>query len=100
MMSRTLLVLSLMLAGGYAAPAMAEVLIMPNGRPEAARLPEQPHRGMTMRQVLKRFGQPMERLAPVDHPPITRWVYAHYTVYFEDHYVIHTVVHPGAHLTP
>ncbi|AOU98014.1 hypothetical protein BI364_08615 [Acidihalobacter yilgarnensis] len=100
MVSRTLLALSLILAGGLASPVMAEVLIMPNGHPEAARLPMQPHRGMTMQQVLKRFGQPTQRLVPIDTPPITRWVYPKYTVYFEDRYVIHTVVHPGVHLAP
>lgn len=100
MLIRSLLALSLLLAGGIAPLAQAEVLIMPNGQPQAARLADQPHRGMTMGQVLKRFGQPSQRIAPVDNPPITRWVYPHYTVYFEDRYVIHTVVHPGAKLAP
>lgn len=95
MMSRIKLVLTLILASGLAAPALAEVLIMPNGHPEAAQLPVQPHRGMTMQQVLKQFGQPIRRLPPVDHPPVTRWVYPKFTVYFVEHYVIHTVVHPG-----
>lgn len=50
-----------------------------------------PQRGMSMRTVESRFGAPLKKLAPVGEPPITRWVYADYTVYFEGPYVIHTV---------
>ena len=99
MILRMQLVLSLIFAASLATPALAEVLIMPNGHPEAAHLPAQPHRGMTMNQVLKQFGKPVKRLAPVDNPPVTRWVYPKYTVYFVDRYVIHTVVHSGVQIT-
>lgn len=51
-----------------------------------------PARGMTMAQVLKRFGPPLRKLPAVGTPPITRWKYKKYTVYFEDHYVIDSVV--------
>jgi hypothetical protein len=50
-----------------------------------------PLRGMSMQLVEDRFGEPLERLGPVGEPPITRWVYADYTVYFEGRYVIHAV---------
>lgn len=50
-----------------------------------------PGRGASMSQVEKYFGQPQEKLAPVGNPPITRWVYSNYTVYFERQYVIHSV---------
>lgn len=50
-----------------------------------------PVRGMSMNAVESRFGAPREKLGPVGEPPITRWVYADYTVYFEGRYVIHTV---------
>jgi len=52
-----------------------------------------PVRGQTMDQVRQRFGEPGERLSPVGDPPITRWVYGAYTVYFERDRVITTVVH-------
>lgn len=69
--------------------------------PEAA-VPSHPTRGMTMAQVLKRFGQPEKKMAPAPRtaqgplkPPIVRWVYADYIVYFERNRVIHTVLtHP------
>lgn len=67
-----------------------------------AAVPSHPARGMTMAQVLKRFGPPQRRMAPSPRtaqgplkPPIVRWVYADYIVYFERNRVIHTVItHP------
>ena len=50
-----------------------------------------PNRGMTMERVERAFGQPRQRLAPVGDPPITRWVYDGFTVYFEHHIVITSV---------
>ncbi|MDN5863709.1 MAG: hypothetical protein L0I62_00605 [Gammaproteobacteria bacterium] len=57
-----------------------------------------PSRGMTMAEVRARFGDP-QRIMPPDpataqgplKPPIIRWVYPDYTVYFERSIVIHTV---------
>lgn len=51
----------------------------------------QPARGITMAQVEKQFGPPKEAISPVGDPPITRWVYETYTVYFEHNRVLHTV---------
>lgn len=51
-----------------------------------------PTRGMTMQQVEAKFGSPVTREAAVGEPPITRWVYDDYTVYFEHQYVIHASV--------
>jgi hypothetical protein len=55
-----------------------------------------PARGMNMAQVEKRYGAPLERLAPAGgdtrrHPTINRWCYNGYTVYFERNRVIHSV---------
>lgn len=50
-----------------------------------------PRRGLSMPQVEERFGPPLEKLAPVGDPPITRWNYDKFTVYFEHQYVIHSV---------
>lgn len=78
------------------APAAgADTLEMPEGaaeRPAVAM--ELPGKGMSMKQVRARFGEPQETRAPVGEPPITRWVYDGYTVYFEHQYVIHSVLHP------
>lgn len=52
---------------------------------------QQPKRGMSMRQVERKFGTPEKKIAAAGKPPITRWVYTNFTVYFEDKYVIHAV---------
>lgn len=53
---------------------------------------ETPVKGMSMDRVEQAFGQPLEVRGPVGDPPITRWVYEGYTVYFEHRHVIHSVV--------
>lgn len=52
-----------------------------------------PYRGMTMDQVESRFGAPTRKAAAVGDPPIARWVYPQYTVYFEHQLVLHSVAH-------
>jgi hypothetical protein len=47
---------------------------------------------MTMDKVQSRFGTPSQKLAAVGQPPITRWEYPSYIVYFEYDHVIHSVV--------
>jgi len=77
------------------APLAAETLQMPaNSGAEAQEgyAVALPTRGMTMRQVEEQFGPPQEKRPPVGDPPITRWIYADYTVYFEYQYVIHAVL--------
>ncbi|MFT5390697.1 MAG: hypothetical protein ACI8PT_000884 [Gammaproteobacteria bacterium] len=51
-----------------------------------------PHRGMSHADVQGRFGLPTGRVAPVGEPPISRWTYPKFIVYFEHDRVIHTVV--------
>jgi len=55
-----------------------------------------PQRGMTMAQVERRYGAPVDKLSPAGgdaprHPVINRWVYGGYTVYFERDRVIDSV---------
>ena len=50
-----------------------------------------PQRGMTMDEVETRFGPPDTRKLPVGDPPITRWIYADFRVFFEHQWVIHSV---------
>jgi hypothetical protein len=50
-----------------------------------------PQRGRTMDEVENRFGPPDTRQLPVGDPPITRWIYPDFKVYFEHQYVIHSV---------
>ena len=50
-----------------------------------------PARGMTQSSVQSRFGSPVSVRAPVGEPPITRWEYKDFVVYFEHDRVIHAV---------
>lgn len=74
--------------------AASDTLTIP--APAAAAANERPTRGMHMDRVLARWGEPSERLAPVGggspaQPPITRWVYPEFIVYFEHSLVISAV---------
>lgn len=52
-----------------------------------------PRNGITKADVEQKFGMPEERAPAIGQPPISRWVYKDYTVYFEFDRVIHSVVH-------
>ena len=57
-----------------------------------------PKHGNTMKSVTSRFGK-AKRVSvskgkvTTRNPRITRWEYGNFTVYFEKHLVLHTVVH-------
>ncbi len=62
--------------------------------PETASAPvamSTPARGMSMVDVEARYGAPTQRYAAVGQPPITRWVYPSFVVYFEYSHVVHAV---------
>ena len=50
-----------------------------------------PTRGMTQASVDSKFAAPAAVKAPVGDPPITRWEYSGFIVYFEYDKVIHAV---------
>ena len=50
-----------------------------------------PSRGMTQERVESAYGSPVSRRAPVGDPPITRWEYSDFVVFFEHDRVIHSV---------
>jgi hypothetical protein len=83
---RTLMLLALFATG----PVWAETLSVPAGDPAAAA--ERPKRGSTMSTVQSRFGEPVTRHATVGQPPITRWDYNQFSVYFENDRVLHAVI--------
>jgi hypothetical protein len=51
-----------------------------------------PARGMSMQQVATKFGTPVTKVPAVGKPPISRWEYPGFIVYFEADHVIHSVV--------
>jgi hypothetical protein len=59
-----------------------------------------PDRGMTQDAVKAKFGAPKRQVAPVGNPPISRWVYDDFTVYFEGKLSIHSVSHAKTLTTP
>jgi hypothetical protein len=63
-----------------------------------------PRRGLSMGEVERRFGAPDHKHAPVggnrpQHPPITRWTYPEFSVYFEHSTVIDSVANQLARET-
>ena len=86
--------LVLLLGLGLATPLAAEQLQMPaegQNAPQTRPAMDMPTKGMSKQQVEQIYGQPRQKLAPVGEPPISRWVYENYTVYFEYNHVIHSV---------
>jgi hypothetical protein len=68
--------------------AFADELRTPRVTSQSA---DRPARGMSMEKVEATFGAPTNRASPVGEPPITRWEYPGFVVYFEHQFVIHTV---------
>lgn len=93
-----LTVASVLLAGGYAVGARAETIVIDGRVTVKASEVSRPTGGMTMAAVEAKFGQPRVRHATVGKPPITRWDYPQFSVFFEGDWVIHSVVvddHPA-----
>jgi hypothetical protein len=98
-MRKTVLAAFGIACGLAVAPSFAQNLQM--AEPPAAQAQgELPRRGTSMAQVEARFGAPAERYAAVGQPPITRWVYPTFVVYFEYQHVIHAVAVSTAAATP
>lgn len=53
--------------------------------------PGKPRRGMSQAAVEAGFGAPQSVRDPIGDPPITRWEYAGFVVFFEYDKVIHAV---------
>lgn len=94
-MRSTLLALALLLP--VLPAAYADVLEMPEASIEGP--VSKPSKGSTMSAVLREFGQPATRRKAVGggstrQPPITRWDYPGFSVFFENSHVVDAVV-PG-----
>ena len=51
-----------------------------------------PVNGMTKAEVRSRYGEPAQVHAAIGDPPITRWDYGQWSVYFEYEIVLFTVL--------
>ncbi len=92
MYTKNLLALAMLSLSGL---AMADDVAMPktDEAPQQQAAPlKLPPRGSTMSTVEAAFGAPSQREAAVGNPPITRWEYSNFIVYFENEHVIHSVV--------
>jgi len=81
--------------------AQADTLLIDRVQREAPM--DMPKRGMSMAEVEGAFGAPVGKDAAVGggsptHPPITRWRYAGFAVYFEHDKVLDSVVYKSAAL--
>ena len=84
----TLTLLALVL--GFIGTAGAETLQMDGTTPDASSA--RPTRGMTQANVESTYGNPDAKVAAVGDPPISRWEYKNFIVFFEYDRVIHAVV--------
>ena len=84
---RTISLIALFLA--LLGAANAQTLKMDGA--SAAGSDPRPTRGMSQTNVRSKFGSPAAVRAAVGDPPITRWEYQDFIVYFEYDKVIHAV---------
>lgn len=52
---------------------------------------DMPKKGMSKERVKTLFGEPLEEVPAKGQPPISRWKYQEFTVYFDSNTVIHCV---------
>jgi hypothetical protein len=91
-------ILAALLCGcALASAAVAETIVVNDAVQVRDSQLERPKRGLTMDQVEKQFGAPSTRHPAVggssqQQPPITRWDYSGFSVFFEHDRVIDSVV--------
>ncbi len=91
--SRIPLACAVLVAGMVAVySASAETVATENGIAVKQADVATPARGMSMDEVAAKFGAPVTKVPAVGRPPIARWEYPGFVVYFENTHVIHTVV--------
>jgi hypothetical protein len=92
--------LGLALALPFALPASADVLLV-DSMPASAST-STPASGVNMPQVRQQYGDPLTEHPSVSvsggpsQPPITRWDYDSFSVFFEHDRVVHSVAHREA----
>ena len=74
-----------------AGPVRAETIAVEDGIAVKESDVSTPTRGMSMDQVATKFGAPVAKVPAVGKPPISRWEYPGFIVYFEHEHVIHSV---------
>ena len=87
----TRILVALLCGCAAAGAAMAETIVVDDQVQVRESSVERPKRGITMSQVEAHFGAPVARHPTIGKPPITRWDYPSFSVFFEHDRVIHAV---------
>ena len=87
-MRRMLILIALALT----ATASADTLLLEGISMDSSTAQMRPSRGMSMESVEARYGAPTSRVAAIGEPPISRWEYPGFIVYFEYQHVVHAAV--------
>jgi hypothetical protein len=89
------------LALSLSMPCWAEQIVVPVGSQQGSQV-SLPQKGISMSQVLSRYGEPDHKSGPVGQPPISTWDYPTFSVYFEHDHTIHSVLKhvPQPHTAP
>lgn len=95
-MSNRVLLVAGVLAASLSGYCAAETIATDTGIAVRESSLPTPTRGMTMEQVAGKFGNPVTKVPAVGKPPISRWEYSGFTVFFEYDHVIHAVVTEAA----
>lgn len=97
MQTRTLVALAFALVSGlgFAGSALAETIVIDDQVQVRDSTVDKPKRGFSMSQVEAKFGAPVTKHDAVGSPPITRWDYAGFSVFFEHDRVIDSVATSG-----
>ncbi len=90
-MKNTIIIIALI---SFAFCTHAEVLIIE--RINNTQNIEVPTKGMSMNQVTQQFGKPDVTNEAVGEPPISKWKYDDFTVYFERTWVISSVINKAS----
>ena len=93
-LSKRAFVIGLTLIGGLYGtvnPVHADTLLIEGMDAAEPTTTERPRRGTSMASVEARFGPPATRSSAIGQPPITRWDYPNFAVFFEFDHVVHSV---------
>ena len=90
---RSAKLLALLIGCAIAGGATAETVVVDGHVQLEQSSIARPGRGTTMHEVEAKFGTPAKRYPAVGKPPITRWDYPSFSVFFEYNRVVHSVVH-------
>jgi len=92
-MLRNALFTLLLMTFGLSLSASADTLLIDGISSSGTDMPK---RGLSMEKVRAQYGDPLYEAKPVGEPPITRWEYNGYVVYFEYKTVLHTITRKPA----